>query len=93
MTLLGHYSWQDEMFAGFTTPDVPGVTIPSYGLTSVRIDWTGMFATGAELSVFLNNATDREYRVANNPHYESLGFATTQYGEPRAWGVSFRFEF
>ena len=93
LAVLAHHSWQDEMFAGFTTPDVPGVTIPAYGLTNIRAEWNGLFGSGADLALFVNNATDKEYRIANNPHYESLGFATTQYGEPKSWGASIRFDF
>ena len=93
MTVNASYSWQDEMFAGFTTRDVPGVTIPAYGLASVRVNWSEMFGSRTELSVFVNNVTDEEYRIANNPHYESLGYAITQYGEPKTWAVSLRFDF
>ncbi|MCY3624040.1 MAG: TonB-dependent receptor [Gammaproteobacteria bacterium] len=93
LTVFAHHSWQDEMFAGFTTPDVPGVTIPAYGLTNMRVEWNGLFGSGADLALFVNNASDEEYRIANNPHYESLGFAITQYGEPKSWGASIRFDF
>ena len=93
LTLFAHYTWQDDMFAGFTNARVPGVTIPSYGITNVRLAWTGMFGTGIELAVFVNNATDREYRIANNAQYESLGYALTQYGEPELIGLSLRVNF
>lgn len=94
VTLFASHSWQDEMFAGFTTPDVPGVVIPSYGLANLRIDWAGVFGTQLELSAFATNVADEEYRIANNPQYESpLGYVVTQYGEPKAWGASLRFKF
>ena len=93
LAVFAHHSWQDEMFAGFTTPDIPGVTIPAYGLTNIRVEWNGLFGSAADLALFVNNATDKEYRIANNPHYESLGFAITQYGEPKSWGASIRFDF
>ena len=90
LTLLANYSWQEDMFAGFTTANVPGVDIPSYGLINFRLTWSELFGTGLELAVFVNNVTDKEYRIANNPQYESLGFAHTQYGEPEMWGASLR---
>ena len=93
LNLFGNYSWQGDMFAGFTTVDVPGITIPSYGLANLRLDWYEAFGSGFDLSVFLNNATDEDYRIANNALYDSAGYAVTQYGEPRMWGASVRFTF
>ncbi len=93
LALYGTYAWQAEMFGGFTTADVPGTTIPSYGLAGLRVDWNRIFGTRLDLALFVNNLNDQEYRIANNAQYESLGYAITQYGEPRIWAVSLRFDF
>ena len=93
LLLFGNYAWQDEVFGGFTTPDVPGVTIPSYGLSGVRLEWSDLLGTGLTLAAFINNLGDKEYRIANNAQYESLGYAITQYGEPRIWAISLRIDF
>ena len=93
LTLFGNYSRQDDMFAGFTTVDVPGITIPSYDLTNLRLDWYEAFGSPIDLAFFIGNTSDEEYRIANNPLYESAGYAITQYGEPRMWGASLRFSF
>ncbi|MCY4563087.1 MAG: TonB-dependent receptor [Gammaproteobacteria bacterium] len=93
VTVFANHSWQDDMFAGFTTAVTPGVDIPSYGLTNLRLTWSEILGTGMELAIFVNNLSDKEYRIANNPHYGSLGYALTQYGEPRCWGASLRMSF
>ena len=93
LTFFANYAWQDDQFAGFTTLRVPGVDIPSYGLVNVRLEWTDALGTSVDIAVFGNNVTDREYRIANNAQYESLGYALTQYGEPKMWGVSLRLDF
>ena len=90
LTLLVSHAWQDDQFAGFTTARAPGVDIPSYGLTNLRLEWKGALGNRIDVVLFANNITDREYRIANNAQYESLGYALTQYGEPKAWGVSMR---
>ena len=93
LILFASHVWQDDMFAGFTAAKAPGVEIPSYGLTNLRLTWTETFGTGIELAVFVNNLSDRNYRIANNPQYEALGYSLTQYGEPRIWGASVRMSF
>ena len=93
LTFFVNYSWQDDMFAGFTIAKAPGVDIPSYGLVNLRVTWSGIFGTGMELAVFGNNVANRKYRIANNPQYNTLGYALTQYGEPQLWGASLRVDF
>lgn len=93
LTLFAGHVWQDKMFAGFTAARAPGADIPSYGLSNLRLTWSEMFSTGIELALFVNNLSDRNYRIANNAQYETLGYALTQYGEPRMWGASLRATF
>ena len=93
LTLFANYAWQEEMFGGFTTARAPGVDIPSYGLANLRATWSEIFGTGIELAIFVNNVADKNYRIANNPQYNALGYALTQYGEPKLWGASVRVNF
>ena len=93
LSLFAGYAWQDDQFAGFTTVRVPGVGIPSYGLANARLEWLGALGTPVDVVLFGNNVSDRDYRIANNAQYESLGYSLTQYGEPKTWGVSLRLGF
>ena len=93
LSLFGSFSWQEKMFAGFTEAESVGSSIPAYGIANLRLDWANIRGTNVGLSLFVNNLADKEYRIANNPNFDTVGFSLTQYGEPRIWGVSLRAEF
>jgi iron complex outermembrane recepter protein len=85
-------SYQDRVFAGFTTVD-PGSYMPSYGLLGVRADWTEVWGSRFDAALFVTNATNKAYRITNEDLYSTIGTATTGYGPPRMFGASVRYQF
>jgi iron complex outermembrane receptor protein len=85
-------SYQDRVFAGFTTVD-PGSYMPSYGLLGLRADWTQVWGAGFDASLFVTNVTNKAYRITNEDLYSTIGVATTEYGPPRMFGASVRYRF
>lgn len=85
-------SYQDRVFAGFTTVD-PGSYMPSYGLLGIRADWTRVRGSSFDASLFATNVTNKVYRITNEDLYSTIGTATTGYGPPRMFGASIRYRF
>lgn len=85
-------SYQDRVFAGFTTVD-PGSYMPSYGLLGARADWDEVWGTSLDASLFATNLTNKAYRITNEDLYSTIGTATTVYGPPRMFGASIRYRF
>lgn len=86
------FTYQDRVFAGFTTVD-PGSYLPAYGLLSLRADWQHVAGSSLDLSVFGTNISNKVYRVGNEDLFSTIGTAVTVYGEPRMFGVSARYQF
>ena len=93
LTISGTYSWQDDVFAGFVDPSAPFVNIESYGLANLRLDWNEFLVDRVDVSAFVNNVADEEYRVANYQQYDGIGTVVSLFGEPRTWGFSARVRF
>ncbi len=93
LSLDGRYSWQDDMFSGFTADDTPGAIIDDYNIINLRASWNQIAGSGVDASIFVNNLNDTEYRVSNLVSYNTTGQVLSLYGEPRMWGVSFGIEF
>lgn len=87
-----NFTYQDRVFAGFASVDA-GSYLPSYGLLGLRADWEHVWGSNVDASLFATNVTDRDYRIANEDLYSTLGTATTVYGEPRMFGASVRCQF
>ena len=90
--LGANFTYQDKVFAGFTTVD-PGSFMPAYGLLGLRVDWEAIWGSGLDAAIFATNVTDKAYRAANEDLYSTIGTATTVYGEPRMIGASVRYRF
>jgi iron complex outermembrane receptor protein len=90
--LGANFTYQDRVFAGFSTVDA-GSFIPPYGLLGLRVDWEKVFGTTLDASLFATNVANKSYRVANEDLYSTIGTATTVYGEARMWGASLRYRF
>lgn len=90
--LGANFTYQDRVFAGFTTID-PGSYMPSYGLLGLRMDWQQVWGSRFDAALFVNNVTDKAYRIANEDLYSTIGTSVTLYGPPRMYGVSLRYGF
>jgi iron complex outermembrane receptor protein len=85
------YSYQSRFF------DAPVVQpfdyIDGYGLLNARIDWNNIFQSSLDAAFFVNNATDKVYRVGQYNGLIANGYITSFYGEPRMYGVQLRYRF
>jgi iron complex outermembrane recepter protein len=85
------YSYQSRFF------DAPVVQpfdyIDAYGLLNARVDWNSIFRSSLDAAFFVNNATDRVYRVGQYNGLVANGYITSFYGEPRMYGVQLRYRF
>ncbi|MFV0643791.1 MAG: hypothetical protein ACK5NN_04725 [Sphingomonadaceae bacterium] len=72
---------------------IPGVTEQDgYSLLHLTGGIKGLFGSGADLSFYINNLTDKEYT------YTGMGFGTTTVNarnaaEPRSYGIALRYTF
>lgn len=60
---------------------------------NARAQWANIHGSPVTLAAFVNNITDYNYAITNISVLQSLGTAVNLYGEPRTWGVQFRYEF
>ena len=90
--LGGSFTYQDRVFTGFATID-PGSEMPSYGLWGLRADWNQVWGSQIDASLFIDNLTDKSYRITNEDLYSTIGTAVTTYGPPRMFGATLRYSF
>jgi iron complex outermembrane receptor protein len=68
--------------------------IPGYGLLNLSADLNNIGRSGVDLTVFVDNATDKTYWTGVADFYnQAFGVATATYGAPRMYGVRFRYRF
>ncbi|MDB5686021.1 MAG: hypothetical protein JWR77_610, partial [Rhizorhabdus sp.] len=65
----------------------------AYGNLNFRLDWSGLFDTRLDASIFVRNVTNNVHAVALLSSYASVGTAAAIYSEPRMWGGSLRYRF
>ncbi|MBB5708158.1 TonB-dependent receptor [Sphingopyxis panaciterrulae] len=67
--------------------------VPGYGIVNARVSWENVANQGFDLSLFVNNVTDKYYSRAAITALSTLGIFATAIGEPRMWGVELRVPF
>ena len=74
--------------------NTPGVVFGDYGLLSFALNWRDIMGhKGVDADFWVNNALNRDYKVTVAAYYNSLGFVSAAYGEPRMFGVTLRYRF
>ena len=88
---LTNWNWQ----AGTNTDtSQPGGDIAAYGLLNMSADWNGIYGSPVDVSLFASNLTNKVYTIGILDLYSSpLGFASSKFGEPRMYGIRFRYRF
>jgi iron complex outermembrane receptor protein len=91
--------------AAFIRPGVPGAPYTclapagqqpdqkSYALINLRVDWKNVFGSSFDASAFVNNVTDKTYKVGANPLLHLTGTSASIYAPPRMWGFELRYRF
>ena len=71
-----------------------GVEQPGYALVNGRIDWNNVLGNAVDMSLFVRNLFDKEYKLHGGGLIASqLGTTTALYGDPRTFGIQLRARF
>ena len=71
-----------------------GVEQPGYALVNGRIDWNNVLGNAVDISLFVRNLFDKEYKLHGGGLIASqLGTTTALYGDPRTFGIQLRARF
>jgi iron complex outermembrane receptor protein len=90
MSVWGNWTWQDK---NGDASDVGG-EIPSFGLLTLGGSWNAIARQPIDASFYVTNALNKTYIVQAQSLYSfGLGAALASYGEPRMYGVRFRYHF
>ncbi len=87
----GSYAYQSN-YLNLDAID-PDVVIPGHTLLNLNAGWDRVLGSNFDLSVFVNNATDKGYVIGAGNYFYALGFTTLLYGEPRTYGISLTYRF
>lgn len=73
----------------------PGTTLAPFGLLSASLDWRSVGGSGADIGLFITNATNKLYRISNSNGFQQGGLLVneTLYGEPRMYGLRVKYKF
>jgi iron complex outermembrane receptor protein len=85
--------WQGTKVLGGAWPLAPLAEAGQYHLVSARIDWKNILGHPVDLALFATNLFDEEYRIGQFPLWDSFGYITSYWGEPRMYGIQFRYRF
>ncbi|MBI1181301.1 MAG: TonB-dependent receptor [Alphaproteobacteria bacterium] len=83
-TVTGDYNWRSTVYDDVA--NTPSLTQPAFGLLDLRLD-IAAHGPPVTLSLFCKNATNKTYRVTGSTFLDQLGWAFSQYGEPRRIGM------
>lgn len=96
VVLLAGWNYRGRLYSSASThpKDDPNAWIKSYDILNLSAEWNGIMGSNFDLRAFVNNATDKTYKVFGYIGLQqSTGFVTATYGEPRMYGVSLRYRF
>ncbi|MEI6440980.1 MAG: TonB-dependent receptor [Alphaproteobacteria bacterium] len=65
----------------------PGISQKAYSVLNLRADWSDLMGSGVDAALFVNNATDKVYALAQTPQLLTLGFSVATYAPPRMIGI------
>jgi iron complex outermembrane receptor protein len=91
--LTATWYWQSKVWFTDLSDLEPHAFQPDYGLLNLRLDWNNYLDSSFDLSLFVNNLTDRTYKVGANALEHLTGTTASIYGAPRMWGVELRYRF
>lgn len=91
MRLSLNWNWQDDVY--IAAIEDPLSLQDSYGLLSVSAGWERILGSRLDASLFVTNATDKDYTVGGLPFTAGLGTATLTWGAPRMWGGRLKYNF
>lgn len=97
MSVQASYYYQSKQMATLRTGYHPVEDrvkhVGSYGIVNYNMDWRNIMGSPFDVSLYVKNAEDKRYPVGGLTVVESLGVALWNYGEPRTYGASLRYNF
>jgi iron complex outermembrane receptor protein len=90
VSMRANWVWQDD--SGDFRQNAGGL-IPAYGLLNLSANWANVGGQPLDVSIFVSNATNEEYRTGGLGIYDLAGYNVTRYGEPRMYGLRLRYSF
>ena len=61
---------------------------PGFGVLGGRLSFNDLFASPFALSFWVQNLTDKAYRLGCSDNLNSIGYAACKWGDPRTYGVT-----
>ena len=65
----------------------PGISQKAYSVVNLRAEWRDFMGSGLDTALFVNNAGDKVYALAQTPQLLTLGFSVATYAPPRMFGI------
>ncbi|MAT50843.1 MAG: hypothetical protein CMK32_06645 [Porticoccaceae bacterium] len=93
LLLNAGYGYISEVNFADENINLPGSSQEGYGLVDLRADWRNIGNRGFDVGVYVKNATDKTYAYNANDRSTPFGFVSNVYGDPRTWGVEFKYRF
>lgn len=94
---LSFYANYSHQASQHTNPKLdrnePGEVLKSYGLLNMSLNWSNIAQSNFDMSLFVNNATDKDYRIMNTNVWGALLAHGQLFGEPRMYGIKLRYNF
>lgn len=87
------YGYISEVNFADENINLPGSSQDGYGLVDLRADWRDIGNLGVDVGVYVKNATDKTYAYNANDRSTPFGFVSNVYGDPRTWGIEFKYNF
>lgn len=69
------------------------ISQPSFGRINLRTEWSDIGGSGVNAAAFVNNLTDKDYKLTTLTQLHSLGVSVSLYGEPRIFGLELSYRF
>ena len=85
------YFWQSEV--EFGDAEFPFGSQESYGLTSVRVEYSDIAGSAFSVSGFVDNLGGTDYFVYASNFWGSTGYVPAVTGNPRTWGIQLSYAF
>jgi iron complex outermembrane receptor protein len=88
-------TWYEQSKVWFSdlSDEEPFSAQGTYDLVNLRLDWTNVLSSNFDASAFVDNLTDRTYKVSENAYLHLLGTSAAIYGPPRMFGLELRYSF
>jgi iron complex outermembrane receptor protein len=67
--------------------------LPSTDLLNLNANWDNVLDHSFDVALFMTNVTDKHYPVVIGGSYNSLGYESVQWGQPRMYGIRVRYNF